>query len=103
MTDEEIIKRLAEIEGWKKVDQGYEHSYGVLADPLNDWGQLGPLIEKYVNPPHRWSIELYTQSTVSGVQPACEVSRDANRADIIIMDPTSIFRAACLAIIEAHK
>ena len=89
MTDAEILAKLAEIEGWKKVDQGYEYSYGVLADPLNDWGQLGPLIEK-----HKTYIEWHE-------------SIQAWDADILVgpgyVRNASLPHAICLAIIEAHK
>ena len=94
MTDQEILQRLAEIEGyevdshgrcWKEdrsVDRGWWN-------PLTNWSDLGPLIEK-----HKACIEWHE-------------SNQAWDADILVgpgyVRNASLPHAICLVIIEAHK
>jgi len=106
MTDDEINRRVAEIEGWWidaecgnyfHSDARYNQMHGGLIAPppyATDWPWCGPLILKY-------RLSLYPQAsewrctaqwaTSAGGRAAC--GRDA----------TTPQRAICLAVIDANR
>lgn len=105
MTDEQILKRLAEIEDWYVeeihghvrlwVDENFCESgdtYGIV-DPLTNWSDLGPLIEK-LREQYRIEIDDTHLSLWGFTNPGFE-------ADVHVQE-TSLERALCLAIIEAN-
>ena len=92
MTDQEILQRLAEIEGGLDFNGGkwwVRNEYNKSWNPLTDWSDLGPLIEKY-----KACIEWHE-------------SNQAWDADILVgpgyVRNASLPHAICLVIIEAHK
>lgn len=102
MTDEEILRRLAEIEGWtdcgthtvslyeghKALEGLWIKELGKVWNPLTNWSDLGPLIEKY----RVWikHDEMGSWGAIEGYEPI-EVFNE------------SLPHAICLAIIEAHE
>lgn len=116
MTDEGILKRLAEIEGWEwsplsecwkgaKIVGGQSRGTEPK-NPLNNWSDLGPLIEKHKvdifwNPSDLDALDdergLYWETEIFDYSDPHEykVRSSANHK--------SLPHAICLAIIEAHK
>ena len=106
MTDQEILQRLAEIEGYTfevpRIDDPYwlwvegEGRIGKSAwAPLKRWSDLGPLIEKYaktfwIRGPRLWE-DSDTWQVGLGITYRESISHK------------SLPRAICLAIMEAHK
>lgn len=113
MTDEEILKRLAEIEGYKLSEYGFRYSTAFNAiihyqdddfspwNPLHDDAQCLALVKKY-----RVAVAFYEGH---GRLPAqwCAICRSEIQHTIEEIEATnaspSLNRAVCLAIIEAHK
>ena len=101
MTDEEILKRLAEIEGkdyydtqetWEWDDrQDDEVIFPPLWNPLTDWSDLGPLIEKH-------QIDI----TWHGYDDEKPYVRAWHEESVTPVEHKSLPHAICLAIIEAH-
>ena len=104
MTDAEILKRLAEIEGWKWIEEvgsyRYIHSKDYLhskerwypVNPLEDWSDLGPLIER-----HKIWLE-WQEYPKTGQVNATVYGNPKGTAW-----HTSLPHAICLAIIEASS
>lgn len=97
MLDSEILDRLAVIEDWHKVDQGYEWTFGILANPLENDAQAMDLIKRY---------NLYIEREFDR---KCEHDDGtptlwcaATPRDLLVFDE-SLNRAICLAIIKAHE
>lgn len=101
MSDEEINKRVAEIEGWRLFDGVWAHAdhcpftYPHPPHYATDWAWCGPLIEKYC-------------SEIEELWPFSD-ERRRWRAEVIIphkqatAEADSPQRAICLALIAAHK
>jgi len=100
MTDEEILKRLAEIEGYKLSEYGFRYSTAFNAiihyqdddfspwNPLHDDAQCLALVKKYritlLSSGPKYYNAIVSVSSAWGID-------------------ESLNRAVCLAIIEAHK
>lgn len=104
MTDEEILKRLAEIE---KPLEGNPDDYFWCRtcnefkgwDPLENWADLGPLIEKYklcAVFSDGFGTDPDVRANTWEVAPSDGAFRVYGRDE-------SLPHAICLAIIEAHK
>lgn len=95
MNDHQINKRLAEISAGgdptKREKMLYTFSVG-LWNPLHDWGQLGPLVEKYV-----WDIERHPASDSWSVW-----VEGFERSVLPGATETDLKRAISLAIIAGH-
>ena len=104
MTDEEILKRLAEIEGYKLSEYGFRYSTAFNAiisyqdddfspwNPLHDDAQCLALVKKYaIDLTFSPSSNFRTCRWKATMFPISEVSDE------------SLNRAVCMAIIEAHK
>lgn len=85
MTDEEILKRLGEIEGLLLPEEKLSANDLMFWNPLENWADLGPLIEKY---------DVWLPENDGCWHAWCD--------GCIVLDK-SIHRAVCLSIIEAHK
>lgn len=89
LSDEEILKRIAEIEG-KTGGEIIWRKDGSIAlcrwNPIHDWGDLGPLIEKY-----KLSIECFAIPENGWFWRIDDETEDQ-----------SLPHAILLAIIEAH-
>lgn len=99
MTDEEILKRLAEIEGWTACE-----SISPDRIPYTRWRDLdeNTWIYESVNPLHN---DAQCLALVKKYHLSLEYLKDYDGAWLvggIEYDP-SLNRAVCLAIIEAHK
>jgi len=106
MTDEEILKRLAEIEGMEPLytDPSRSHFFaspnilGAPWNPLTNWSDLGPLIEKYYP-----TIMKIAAIGIPGKDDFQEVDYWSAYAGGKEVDHESLPHAICLAIIEANK
>lgn len=107
MTDEEILKRLAEIEGYKLSEYGFRYSTAFNAiihyqdddfspwNPLHDDAQCLALVKK-----HNISLEYLGDTGYgrkNGLNWLAAAGGDADAQD------ETLNRSVCLAIIEAHK
>ena len=109
-TDEEILKRLAEIEGWRFIrgqayrqEDGFNSHYGrsykesYPVNPLTNWSDLGRLIEKY-----KMDISWCgKRETIPKYKNTWEVKWDDE--PFCFINHESLPHAICLAIIEAHN
>ena len=104
MTDEEILRRLAEIEGISHWPGEAREVYAGGWNPLTNWSDLGALIERILSRdgPGWLEIAVGQQITTEGWKWSAEVDRSVDVPEICRIDD-SLKRAICLAIIEAHK
>lgn len=117
MTDEQILKRMAEIEGWYVeeilghvrlwVDENFCKSgdtYGIV-DPLTNWSDLGPLIEKYKIGVDWLPSDLNAWDEERGLKWEAEIwdySDPEKYKWVCSAQDKSLPHAICLAIIEAN-
>ena len=102
MTNEEILKRLAEIEG---IDLGdfqlktySDTTISIVWNPLTRWQDLGPLIEKYEPTMMKIAAE-----GVPGTDHFVEVDYWSVHIKGPDVKRESLPHAICLAIIEANQ
>ena len=105
MTNEHILKRLAEIEGIKfseglpmscgKFPIRDKNDNGVFWNPLIDWKDLGPLIYKH-------AIDINQDSSGSGYALIYVEGTDAC-FEFDFDSESGLKLAACLAIIKKHE
>ena len=108
MTDDEINRRVAEIEGWHANNSDYpsvcwwfrgdEKHRGGPPPFATDWAWCGPLINRLLW--DGWSIE-YREREQSFVLWLPRHQEDAPGPDAI--NDCALERAICLAIIAAHE
>jgi len=104
MTDDELLQRLAEIEGLSWMDsyesgddaqftfsvaRGYYLPNGVLFKPLTNDAQAMALLKKYLLTV-LWSGQW-------------EVVHEGNNSVLSVGEDESLNRAICMAIVEAHS
>lgn len=83
LTDEDLLKRLAEIE-----ERGADEITLLIWNPLLYWSDCGPLIEKY-------------QLDIEWAEINWHVMKWPD-TDYYVKDP-DLKRCICMAIVEAHK
>ena len=118
VTDAEILARLAEIEGppifrWSDAIllkhpyvSPYDDGYGEEWNPLVNWADLGPLIEKYAVSTEP-VFEAFTPSVIVEEWEAMVYVEKPYKGKTGMLPffgrHSSLPHAICLAIIEAHK
>ena len=97
LSDEEILKRIAEIEGLEilnGIPRKMQGQFFQPFNPLTNWSDLGPLIEKHIG-----NICFYGPEQSERFRDNYWVSTKDERGDAM---NKSLPHAILLAIIEAH-